>query len=144
MKSTAQKDRYTSLAAIKSAAAPSQLIDILISNAWPSSVINFSSVSLPGPDLATSGVPHLNDVIRRTKPRYHFSAGGGKPPRFWEREPFVWDDEGGRVSRFVSLGSFGGEPVDGKKQRVRMLSFLLIPLNSLIASQVVLCIFHCS
>ena len=38
---------------------------------------------------------------------------------FWEREPFVWDDEEGRVSRFVSLGAFGGEqPTTGKKQRV--------------------------
>jgi hypothetical protein len=37
---------------------------------------------------------------------------------FWEREPFVWDGEEGRVSRFVSLGSFGGEPTTGKKQRV--------------------------
>jgi hypothetical protein len=37
---------------------------------------------------------------------------------FWEREPFVWDDEGGRVSRFVNLGSFGGPLVGGKKQRV--------------------------
>lgn len=41
---------------------------------------------------------------------------------FWEREPFVWDDEGGRVSRFVSLGAFGGEaPTSGKKQRVRSI-----------------------
>lgn len=40
---------------------------------------------------------------------------------FWEREPFVWDDEEGRVSRFVSLGAFGGEPTAGKKQRVRPL-----------------------
>ena len=38
---------------------------------------------------------------------------------FWEREPFVWDDEEGRVSRFISLGAFGGEqPTTGKKQRV--------------------------
>jgi hypothetical protein len=40
---------------------------------------------------------------------------------FWEREPFVWDDEDGRVSRFVSLGAFGGEPTAGKKQRVGIL-----------------------
>jgi len=30
---------------------------------------------------------------------------------FWEREPFVWDDEQGRVSRFISLGAFGGDPL---------------------------------
>ncbi|KAF7311468.1 Nuclear protein [Mycena kentingensis (nom. inval.)] len=49
--------------------------------------------------------------------RYHFAASGGKPPMFWERAPFVWDDENARVSRFVSLGAFGGESTSGKKQR---------------------------
>lgn len=37
---------------------------------------------------------------------------------FWEREPYVWQEDGQRVSRFISLGSFGGG-VEGKKQRVR-------------------------
>jgi hypothetical protein len=44
------------------------------------------------------------------------------PPKFGEREPFVWEDEQGCVSRFVSLGAFGGETT-GKKQRVRLDSF---------------------
>lgn len=77
---------------------------------------------LPSSELAYIGAPPLDDIIRRTKPRYHFSAGGGQPAMFWEREPFVWDDEEGRVSRFVSLGAFGGEPTPGKKQRVRPLN----------------------
>lgn len=77
-----------------------------------------SSVPLPAPELASIGIDPVAEVIRRTKPRYHFAAGGGTPPRFWEREPFVWDDAGGRVTRFVSLGAFGGEPTAGKKQRV--------------------------
>lgn len=33
----------------------------------------------------------------------------------------MWDDEQGRVARFVSLGAFGGEPTAGKKQRVRRM-----------------------
>jgi len=61
----------------------------------------------------------LDEVIRKVKPRYHFAALGGRPPQFWERAPFVWDDEGGRVSRFVSLGAFGAEVAGGKKPRVR-------------------------
>jgi len=60
----------------------------------------------------------LDEVIRKVKPRYHFAALGGRPPQFWEREPFVWDDEAGRVSRFVSLGAFGAEVTGGKKPRV--------------------------
>ncbi|EEB91735.1 hypothetical protein MPER_09859, partial [Moniliophthora perniciosa FA553] len=56
--------------------------------------------------------------MRRLKPRYHFAACGGDPPTFWEREPFVWDDEGSRISRFLSLGAFGGpSPASGKKPR---------------------------
>lgn len=117
-KSTPKNQNYTSLAAIRDAASSSQLIDVLISNSWPSTVHQFSSAPLPPIDLTSVVAPPLDDVIRRTKPRYHFAAGGGQPPMFWEREPFVWDDEEGRVSRFVSLGAFGGEPTAGKKQRV--------------------------
>jgi hypothetical protein len=61
----------------------------------------------------------LDEVIKKVKPRYHFAALGGHPPQFWEREPFVWDDETDRVSRFVSLGAFGAEATGGKKPRVR-------------------------
>lgn len=120
---SSKNQSYTSLAAIKSAAAPSQLIDVLISNVWPSSISQLSSAPLPSPELASIGVHPLDDVIRRTKPRYHFAAGGGHPPKFWEREPFVWDDEEGRVTRFVSVGAFGGEPTPGKKQRVRVIHY---------------------
>lgn len=123
-KAAPKNQNYSSLAAIRDAASSSQLVDVLISNSWPSSVQQFSSVPLPPIDLASVEAPPLDEAIRRTKPRYHFSAGGGQPPMFWEREPFVWDDEEGRVSRFVSLGAFGGEPTAGKKQRVRtLLSF---------------------
>ncbi|KAI0928971.1 hypothetical protein AcW2_004809 [Taiwanofungus camphoratus] len=108
---------YTSLASIKATATTSQLIDIFISNAWPSSITHFSSTPLPVPELSSIGVDPVAEVVRSTKPRYHFAAGGGQPPKFWEREPFVWDEDGGRISRFVSLGAFGGEPTVGKKQR---------------------------
>ncbi|KAJ6531281.1 CwfJ C-terminus 1-domain-containing protein-like protein [Mycena capillaripes] len=111
------KQNYKSLADIQSTASSSQLIDILITNAWPAAITNLSSAPLPAPELASIGAPPLDDTIRRTKPRYHFAAGGGQPPMFWEREPFLWSDDQDRVSRFVSLGAFGGEPTAGKKQR---------------------------
>ncbi|CCM03628.1 uncharacterized protein FIBRA_05772 [Fibroporia radiculosa] len=112
-----QDQNYTSLASIKAAAAPSQLVDIFISNAFPSSITQFSSAPLPAPEFATMGVDPVAEVVRKTKPRYHFAAGGGDPPKFWEREPFVWDEDGGRVTRFISLGAFGEQPSEGKKQR---------------------------
>jgi len=91
----------------------------MISNVWPEPITQFSDVALPLPDLASICIQPAGDIVRSTKPRYFLAAGGGKPPAFWEREPFVWDDEQGRVSRFISLGAFGGEqPSTGKKQRV--------------------------
>jgi len=117
--SNSDKKSYSSLAAIQASASTSQLIDILLTNDWPVSIAQFSAAPLPDPQLASIGAAPLSDVIRKTKPRYHFAAGGGHPPKFWEREPFLWDDEQGRVSRFVSLGAFGGESAGGKKQRVR-------------------------
>ncbi|KAJ7047215.1 CwfJ C-terminus 1-domain-containing protein-like protein [Mycena alexandri] len=111
------KQNYKSLADIQSTASSSQLIDVLITNVWPAAITNFSSAPLPAPELASIGVHPLDDTIRRTQPRYHFAAAGGQPPMFWEREPYLWDDTEGRVSRFVSLGAFGGEPTTGKKQR---------------------------
>ena len=127
-KTTPQNQNYKSLAAIRDAAASSQLVDILISHVWPESITQLSAAPLPPLDIFSIVALPLDDVIRRTKPRYHFAAGGGQPPMFWEREPFVWDDEEGRVSRFVSLGTFGGEPAVGKKQRVSGVIEYVIPL----------------
>ncbi len=118
--SNKQKTSYSSLASMQASSSSSQLIDILLTNVWPSCINQFSEAPLPEPDLTrqNSGVPPLDEVIRKAKPRYHFAAPGGERGQFWEREPYVWDEENGRVSRFVSLGAFGGEPVIGKKQRV--------------------------
>jgi len=124
-----KKQNYKSLAAIHSAASPSQLIDILISNVWPSSITHFSSAPLPSPELASMGAEPLDDTIQRTKPRYHFAGCGGQSPKFWEREPFAWEDEEGRITRFVSLGAFGGEPTPGKKQRVRAVQIIARCIN---------------
>ncbi|KAJ7074079.1 CwfJ C-terminus 1-domain-containing protein-like protein [Mycena amicta] len=115
--SSSSKQSYKSLADIQANASSSQLIDILLTNAWPAAVVNHSAAPLPSPELAQIGAPPLDDAIRKIKPRYHFAASGGKPAMFWEREPFVWDDESSRVSRFVSLGAFGGETTSAKKQR---------------------------
>jgi len=117
-KSSASRS-YTSLAAIQSTASESQDIDIFLSNTWPASITQQIVAPLPDPRLASIGAPPLDDVVSKIRPRYHFAAMGGQPPMFWEREPFAWDGEDGRYTRFVSLGSFGSQNVEGKKQRVR-------------------------
>lgn len=126
--SKAKDTSYGSLAAIKASTASSQLIDILLSNTFPANITVFSNAPLPSPSFPSPlGAEPVAEVVRKTKPRYHFVAGGGGSeedvPLFWEREPVVWDDENGRVMRFVSLGSFGRTPSSGKKQRVRLHTF---------------------
>ncbi|KAG6833660.1 hypothetical protein H0H87_002856 [Tephrocybe sp. NHM501043] len=113
---TSNSQSYKSLAAIQSSSSSSQLIDIFMTNIWPSAITQFSGVPLPSSELASSGAAVLDETIRRIKPRYHFTSGS-KHPQFWEREPYVWDDEDGRVSRFIGLGAFGGEHPTGKKPR---------------------------
>lgn len=122
---------YGSLAAIRASTASTQLIDILLTNAFPAHATAFSLAPLPSPSFPPSQSEPVAEVVRRTKPRYHFVAGGGtgeghdEPPMFWEREPIVWAEEGGRVTRLVSLGAFGAAaPEGGKKQRVCLYSII--------------------
>lgn len=115
---TSSAPKGSSLASIMAAASSSSLVDILLSHVWPSAITEFSTAPLPSPALPNIGASPADEIISKLKPRYIFASGGGQPPHFWEREPFVWDEEGGRVSRFVGLGAFGGEPpAEGKKQR---------------------------
>lgn len=121
MSNSSTNQNYKSLAAIQSASSTSQLVDILITNVWPASIAEFSTVPLPPSNVPPTQAPPLDDVVRKLKPNYTFSSLGGDPPAFWEREPYVWDNESGRVSRFVSLGAFGGAVLAGsKRQRVRV------------------------
>lgn len=119
--SKAKDNTYGSLAAIMASTAASQNIDILLTNTFPSNITAFSSAPRPAPNFPSPpGADPVSEVVRRTKPRYHFVAGGGGEgdvPLFWEREPVVWEEESARVLRFVSLGSFGKTPESGKKQR---------------------------
>ncbi len=125
---TKSKDTsYGSLAAIRASTASSQLIDILLTNTYPANVTAFSRAPLPSPSFPSPpGAEPIAEVLRRTKPRYHFAAGGGSqdPPMFWEREPIVWKEESDRAMRFVSLGAFGGIPTEGKKPRVSPSSLI--------------------
>lgn len=91
-----------------------------MSNAWPSLITAHSDCPLPSEELSALLAPPLDDIVRQTQPRYHLAIGGGTVPVFWEREPFIWEDDGRRVTRFVSLGAFGSTLPINKKQRVRV------------------------
>ena len=141
-----KQSSYGSLAAIRAGSSNSQLVDILLTNTFPAHITAFSSAPLPTqifppPTLIADPVA---EVVRKIKPRYHFVAGGGSQthPQFWEREPFVWSDEEGRVTRFLSLGAFGGPPVTtGKKPRVSSDSYSSLPCSQK-ACTVVLRLFY--
>ena len=120
---------FGSLATIKASTSHNQLVDILLSNTFPSNITALSSAPCPTSAFPSEGSEPVAELSRRVKPRYHFVVGKGGLafPMFWEREPFTWPDECDRISRFVSLGAFGGEQnsTAGKKQRVRpFVSFL--------------------
>lgn len=123
--SDSKSTSYGSLAAIRAGSSTSQLVDILLTNAFPAHITAFSTAPLPTPIFPPPSLiaDPLSDVVKKIKPKYHFVAGGGSqtPSQFWEREPFVWDGEDGRVTRFLSLGAFGGPPPPGKKPRVSEL-----------------------
>jgi hypothetical protein len=118
---SSKANSYTSLSAITSNAAASTSVDILLSTAWPTAITQTTAA----PPSATGAGP-LDVIVRATKPRYHFVPGVGKPRAFWEREPYVWEDDNGRASRFIALGAFGGEQGQGKKQRVTIVLPTLI------------------
>lgn len=134
---------HETLAAIQSAStlSSSQTIDILMSNAWPSLITAHSDCLIPSKELTTLLAQPLDDLVRRTRPRYHFAMGGGTTPTFWEREPFMWEADSKRVTRFVSLGAFGVTPSTDKKQRVCVGLYELHDMTSYLLT-VVLCFQH--
>ncbi|EGG00284.1 uncharacterized protein MELLADRAFT_118092 [Melampsora larici-populina 98AG31] len=89
----------------------SQPIDLLLTHSLPHSLTSHSK-RLPK-DLNPSnwGCSPITDLLKQSKPRYHFS--GGSLGEFWEREPWVWDSDSGsdsvQVTRFVNLGEFGNK-----------------------------------
>ncbi|KAH8826884.1 nuclear protein [Flagelloscypha sp. PMI_526] len=123
--SSSSTGNYGSLASIQASASTTQTVDILISHSWPSSIANFANVPPLSEDEFRGVIADpIDEVTRKLKPKYHFVSAGGK---FWEREPYVWTDEGGRVSRFVTLGSFGGDPPPGQKKQRWFYAYSMIP-----------------
>ncbi|EJD02249.1 uncharacterized protein FOMMEDRAFT_141361 [Fomitiporia mediterranea MF3/22] len=129
--SSSTTSNSSSLASLLKASTSSHLVDIFMSQAWPASITRGSN-SVPGDG---HGVVPVDDIVRQAKPKYHFATGSGSPPQFWEREPYAWADEDGRISRFVSLGAFGGDHGTTKKPRW-FYAFSITPGPSSSTSQV--------
>ncbi|KAF8322867.1 CwfJ C-terminus 1-domain-containing protein-like protein [Cantharellus anzutake] len=117
------------LASLRSSVSNVQ-IDVLLTHGWPAKIIKQSKSVPPSIDSA-SLVPPLDDVVSASRPRYHFVAGGGSPAVFWEREPFIWSG-GHAITRFISLGAFGG-PTDtsGIKKPRWFYAFSIAPITPL-------------
>ncbi|KAI5119953.1 hypothetical protein M0805_002142 [Coniferiporia weirii] len=130
---TSSNAKTTSLATLLQTPVSSHLVDIFISYVWPASVTRFSN---SGPVTLEAGraVAAVDDIVLRAKPKYHFVAGAGTPSQFWEREPFAWADDDGRVTRFVSLGAFGGDHGTAKKPRW-FYAFSISPSSSAAPTQ---------
>ncbi|KAG8968145.1 hypothetical protein FRC03_008498 [Tulasnella sp. 419] len=108
-------------------AASAKPLDILLTHEWPSNITH-NCTALPDPNASLWGALPVQRVAQ-LRPRYHFASSGGKPPLYWERQPFFWGEDS-RITRFISLGAFGGpEPADGKKQRW-FYAFSIAPENS--------------
>ena len=90
--------------------------DILLTSAlWPEGIRRRSKVEVPGNAVPAQQYQQcVADLSATLKPRYHFSTS---PALFYEREPFFHkpsegaedgdDEKGYRVTRFISLASFG-------------------------------------
>ncbi|EJD53148.1 hypothetical protein AURDEDRAFT_81386, partial [Auricularia subglabra TFB-10046 SS5] len=117
-----------SLAAAKAAQSQQLGVDILLTHLWPISISQHSSTAPALVEYIGNTSPPLDDVVRRSQPRYHF-VSGGKPSRFWEREPFTWEEPGAaaRATRFISLGSFGEPEVAGVKKPRWFYAFSIAP-----------------
>lgn len=72
-------------------------IDILCTYNWPKSMANQRQLTLVGD-------PFIDEIVKRTKPRYHFAVGHDSGV-FYEAAPFSWDEN--RHTRFISLGQEG-------------------------------------
>ncbi|THG97269.1 hypothetical protein EW145_g7647 [Phellinidium pouzarii] len=124
--------KNTSLASFLQTPTSSHLVDIFISHVWPASI---TSLSNSAPNAAGRAVAVVDDIVKRAKPKYHFATGAGGLPQFWEREPFVWADEDERITRFVSLGAFGGEHGPAKKGPRWFYAFSIAPPSSTAPAQ---------
>lgn len=74
-------------------------IDILCTYNWPKAIANDKHLTLVGN-------PIIDEIVKRTRPRYHFAVGHERGI-FYEALPFVWGEDNRRATRFISLAQEG-------------------------------------
>lgn len=72
-------------------------LDILITFQWPKVIADENKLFLSN--------SNIDKFVEASKPKYHFACGSSAG-KFFERNPFQWDDD--RVTRFISIGKYGG------------------------------------
>ena len=72
-------------------------VDVLVSYKWPKAIAARQKLTLVAD-------PHIDEVVSRLRPRYHFAIGS-PTSKFFELAPFKWEDN--TTTRFISLGQEG-------------------------------------
>lgn len=72
-------------------------VDVLVSYKWPKAIAARQKLTLVAD-------PHIDKVVSRLRPRYHFAIGS-PTSKFFELAPFKWEDN--TTTRFISLGQEG-------------------------------------
>lgn len=80
------------------AAASWPKADILITYDWPHAIARQEN-------LVSFGSKAVDDIVKATRPTYHFAVGPNHKGKFFENLPYKWS-EGGHT-RFISLGQEG-------------------------------------
>ncbi|KDE02964.1 hypothetical protein MVLG_06530 [Microbotryum lychnidis-dioicae p1A1 Lamole] len=93
--------------------------DILLTTSLPASLPLLSALALPATAKGQPFSSELDEVVRMSRPRYHFIGGTGI---FWEREPFQWNDGSRQVCRSICLGEMGAK---GKERA--FYAFSIVP-----------------
>ncbi|KAM0026666.1 putative transcription factor C3H family [Helianthus debilis subsp. tardiflorus] len=91
--------------ALRALAEEPGIIDIFLTNEWPSGVLNRASTSDIPPGLSDSSGsdPIISELVAEIKPRYHVAGAKGV---FYAREPYV-NVDAAHVTRFIGLAAVG-------------------------------------
>ncbi|XP_019053876.1 PREDICTED: zinc finger CCCH domain-containing protein 64 isoform X2 [Nelumbo nucifera] len=115
--------------ALRALAEESDLVDLFLTNEWPSGVLNRADTSevLPGISDSFGSDPVVSELVAEIKPRYHFAGTKGV---FYAREPYS-NSEVQHVTRFLGLASVGNKD---KQKFIHAIS--PTPASSMSASEI--------
>lgn len=89
--------------ALRALADETGLLDLFLTNEWPSGVTNRAVDVPPGMSDSTGSDPTVSELVAELKPRYHIAGAKGV---FYAREPYS-NVEAEHVTRFLGLAPVG-------------------------------------